>query len=88
MVVQLQLPDDIAAKLAEKWDDLPRCALQAIAVDAYRDGLLTAYEVQRLLDLPSRWKTEEFLRLAGADLGYTEEDLREDSATLRRALAG
>lgn len=86
MVVELQLPDDIAEKLAKRWTDLPRCALEALAVDAYRERILTAYEVQRLLGLSSRWKTEELLKRAGADLGYTEEDLREDAATLRRTL--
>ena len=88
MVVQLQVPDDIAEKLVEKWSDLPRCALEALAVDAYREGALTAYEVQRLLGLSSRWKTEEFLKRSGVDLGYTEEDLRDDSATLRKVLSG
>lgn len=87
MLVQLQVPDDIAAKLAEKWTDLPRCALEALAVDAYREGVLTAYEVQRMLGLSSRWKTEEFLKRSGAELRYTESDLREDAATLRRALS-
>ena len=86
MVVQLQVPDDIAEKLVEKWSDLPRCALEALAVDAYREGVLTAYEIQRLLGLSSRWKTEEFLS-SGADLGYTEDDLQEDAATLRRVLS-
>jgi len=87
MVVELQVPDDIAEKLAEKWTDLPRCALEALAVDAYRERVLTAYEVQRLLGLSSRWKTEELLKRSGADLGYTKEDLREDVATLRRGFS-
>lgn len=86
MVVELQLPDDIAEKLTKKWTDLPRCALEALAVDAYRERVLTAHEVQRLLGLSSRWKTEELLKKAGADLGYTEEDLRRDAETLRRVL--
>lgn len=84
MVVQLQVPDDIAEKLVNRWSDLPRCALEALAVDAYREGVLTAYEVQRLLGLSSRWKTDEFLKRSGADLGYTEEDLRGDAETVRR----
>jgi len=83
LVVQLQVPDDIAEKLLIKWGDLPRCALEALAVDAYREDVLTAYEVQRLLGFSSRWKTEEFLKRAGADLGYTEDDLRADSETLQ-----
>jgi predicted HTH domain antitoxin len=87
MLVELQVPDDIAEKLVKKWTDLPRCALEALAVDAYRERVLTAYEVQRLLGLSSRWKTEELLKRAGADLGYTEKDLQEDTATLRRSLS-
>lgn len=87
MVVELQVPDDIAEKLLQKWTDLPQGALEALAVDAYRERILTAYEVQRLLGHSSRWKTEELLKRSGADLGYTEEDLREDAATLRRALS-
>ena len=87
MVVQLQVPDDIAEKLVEKWSDIPRCALEALAADAYQEGVLTAYEVQRLLGLSSRWKTEDFLKRSGADLGYTEDDLREDTATLHRVLS-
>ncbi len=87
MVVELQVPDDIAETLVKKWTDLPRCALEALAVDAYRGRVLTAYEVQRLLGFSSRWKTEELLKRSGVDLGYTENDLREDSATLRRGLS-
>jgi predicted HTH domain antitoxin len=86
MVVELQVPDDIAEKLVRKWADLPRCALEALAVDAYRERVLTAYEVQRLLGLSSRWKTEDLLKRSGADLGYTEEDLRADAETLRKGL--
>lgn len=87
MLLELQVPDDIAEKLVKKWTDLPRSALEALAVDAYRERILTAYEVQRLLGFSSRWKTEELLKRAGADLGYTEDDLREDAATLRRGLS-
>lgn len=87
MLVELQIPDDIAEKLVKKWKDLSRYALEALAIDAYRERILTAYEVQRLLGHSSRWQTEELLKRSGADLGYAEEDLREETATLRRALS-
>ncbi len=87
MVVQLQVPDDIAEKLEEKWTDLSRSVLETLAVDAYCEGVLTANEVQRLLGLSSRWKTEEFLKRSGANLGYTEDDLLKDVETLRRVLS-
>lgn len=87
MEVSLQLPDDIAEKLAESRRDLPRQALEALATAGYRAGSLTSYEVQRMLGLSSRWQTEEFLRQAGAYLDYTEEDLLKDLESLRGQIA-
>jgi predicted HTH domain antitoxin len=84
MQVFLDVPDDIAHKLEAGWSDLPRQALEAVAVQAYRSGLLTSAEVQRMLGLSSRWETDELLKGAGAYLDYSEEDLRQDLETLRR----
>jgi predicted HTH domain antitoxin len=84
MVVQLNVPDDIAAKLAARWVDLPKQALEALAAEAYREGILTAFEVQRTLGLSSRWDTDEVLKRAGAFLDYTEDDLQQDIAAYRR----
>lgn len=88
MLLELRVPDDIAEKLSAQWDDLPRWALESLAVDAYQEGILTAHEVGRLLGHASRWQTEAFLKKAGADLGYSEKDLEDDLATLRRVLPG
>ena len=41
MQVTLDLPDDISAVLEGRWPDLPRQALEALAVEAYRTGALT-----------------------------------------------
>ena len=51
MQVTLDLPDDISAVLEGRWPDLPRQALEALAVDAYRTGALTEGQVRRLLQL-------------------------------------
>src|SRR4028118_570469 len=40
MQVTLDLPDDISAVLEGCWPDLPRQALEALAVEAYRTGAL------------------------------------------------
>jgi hypothetical protein len=84
MEVLLHLPDEIVEKLEARWADLPRHTVEALAADAYRSGVLTSYEVQRMLGLSSRWETDEFLKSMGAYLDYTEEDLRQDLATLRK----
>lgn len=84
MVVQLNVPDDIVEKLEARWEDLPKQALEALAAEAYRVGILTAFEVQRTLGLSSRWETDEILKRSGAFLNYSEDDLQQDIDTYRR----
>jgi predicted HTH domain antitoxin len=84
MVVLLNVPDDIGEKLEARWADLSKQALEALAAEAYREGILTAFEVQRTLGLSSRWDTDEVLKRAGALLDYSEDDLQQDIATYRR----
>jgi predicted HTH domain antitoxin len=84
MEVMLSVPDDIVEKLLDQWDDLPQHALEALAAEAYRAGILTVAEVQRMLGLASRWETDAVLQRAGAYLHYSEGDLQQDLATLRK----
>jgi hypothetical protein len=44
--------------------------------------ILTAFQVQEMLGLASRWETEEFLKRAQAHLHYSAEDLAQDLRTL------
>jgi hypothetical protein len=81
MEISIQIPDEVGARLHRRWQDLPRHALEALVVDAYRRDILTAAEVQEILGLPSRHDTDAFLKEAGADLGYTWHDLEEDLRT-------
>lgn len=88
MEVSIRVPDRIGAKLEEPGKDLPRRALEALAASGYREGLLTAAEVQEMLDLASRWETDEFLKRSGAWLHYSKEDLGADAETLEGLLSG
>ena len=36
----VQLPEDIAQRLESRWKDLPRAALESLALEAYRSELL------------------------------------------------
>jgi hypothetical protein len=85
MEISIQIPDEVGERLHSLWQDLPRHALEAVVVDAYRRDVLTAAEVQGILGLPSRYDTEAFLKEAGADLGYTWKDLEEDLHAFREA---
>ena len=59
MEVLLQIPDAIAEALAAR-GDVSRQALEAIAVEGYRQGSITQLHVGQLLGL-SRIETEAFL---------------------------
>lgn len=83
MHIAIEIPEDLSVRLAEEWGDLSRRTLEAVAAQAYRAGALTSHEVQRLLELDSRWATEEFLKRSGAWLDYTEADLDQDISALR-----
>ncbi len=86
MNVAIELPEDIAKQLQAAWHDMPRRALEAIAVDGYRSGALSRSQVGRLLGL-SFWDTETFLRDRRAYLPYDETDLEQDRREIERALS-
>lgn len=82
MTVTIQIPDGVSESLRERWGDVARHALEAVAVEAYRSGALTASQVGRLLGHASRWDTEAFLKRMGAWLHYTDADIEKDLAAL------
>lgn len=85
MTLSLDIPDDLELRLRAGWRDLPRKALEAVALEAYRTEALTAAEVGRLLGLESRYEVEAFLSQSGAHLDYTAADLAADLQALRAA---
>jgi len=80
--IAVDLPDDIAKRL-ETWPDVSRRALEAVALEGYRDGALSRDQVGQLLGL-SLWDTEAFLKERQAYLAYNEEDLEQDRRDLDR----
>ena len=78
MKVTIDLPDDVSAALKGRWNDVPRRALEVIAVEAYRTGALTETQVRRLLQLESRFQVHELLKEHHVPLRYTEADLEDD----------
>ena len=81
--IAVDLPEDIAERLETAWRDLSRGAVEAVALEGYRDGSLTRDQVSRLLGL-SFWDTEAFLKERQAYLSYDEEDFEQDRRDLDR----
>ena len=79
--IAVDVPEEIANRLENAWRDVSRGALEAVALEGYRDGTLTRDQIGQLLGF-SFWETEAFLKQRQAYLQYTEEDLTLD----RRAL--
>ena len=83
MQVTLNLPDDISEALEGRWPDLSKQALEALAIEGYRTGVLTENQVQRLLGLESRFQVHAILKDHRVSLRYTESDLEDDLAAHR-----
>jgi predicted HTH domain antitoxin len=79
----IELPEEIERELRAAWENLPRRALEALAVEGYRSGVLTRGQVGHLLDL-NFWETETFLKEKAAFLKYTLEDLEQDRLIQQR----
>jgi hypothetical protein len=84
MQITLNLPEDVAEGLAGKWADLPRAALESLALEGYRAGALTQAQLRRLLGFGSLTEVDAFLKQHGVYLDYTLEDLDKDTANSRR----
>lgn len=87
MSVTIELPEEIERQLETEWGNLPRRALEAVALEGYRSGALTLAQLRRILRFETRVEADAFLKQHGVYLGYSVEDLQRDRETLGRALA-
>ncbi len=83
MEIMVQLPEDVAKHLAAKWQNLPRAALESLALEGYRSGALTQSQVRRMLGFQTRMQVDGFLKDHGVSLEYTVEDLDREGASSR-----
>lgn len=84
MEVKLQIPDDIAERLSAAGGDVSRRALEAIALEGYREQTLTLYQVSEMLAL-SRVETEDFLGQHHVPLAEIDEAALDREARLFEA---
>jgi uncharacterized protein UPF0175 len=83
MEITLRIPDELA-RLIGGTGDIERRALEALALDEFRQGHLSRAELRQLLGFSTRGKLDEFLTAHGIFGTYTPEDLERDRRDLER----
>lgn len=84
MEITLRIPDDVAKRLSAAGGDVSRRALEALAIEGYRDQTLTLYEISEMLGL-SRVETEDFLGRHQVPLAVIDEAALDREAALFEA---
>jgi len=80
MQITVQLPDDLPER-----PDAARQALEALAIEAYRSGALSAFQTRTLLGFETRYELEGFLKDHEVwEHAYNVEDLEKDAASFER----
>jgi hypothetical protein len=86
MQITLELPEDIVQELRSKWKDLPRAAIESLALEAYRSQALTSAQIGRLLGFQTRMQVDAFLK-EHEIYDFTVADFEQDRETLRQLQA-
>jgi predicted HTH domain antitoxin len=83
LTVRFDLPPDIEAKLRQQTPHLDEEVKEAYALELFRRGRLTHYELSRALGL-DRFETDAYLKRHNVFEGsLTMEDLEADQRSLR-----
>jgi hypothetical protein len=82
MEVVVHISDSVVATLPSQEGDLARDLLESYALEGYKSGKLTAYQMQDLLGLETRMEVDAFLKAHGVPLEMTLEDLEEGRKSL------
>lgn len=86
MAVTIQLPTDVERRLRAEFADLDTEAKETLALDLFRRGKLSHFELSRVLGL-DRFETDAYLNRHNVLEGsLTMQDLDEQSQTLDRVL--
>lgn len=76
MQITVELPDNLAQR-----PDAAREALEAFAIEGYRSGALTYFQIRQILGFETRYELDGFLKDHEVwDRAYSVEDLEKDAA--------
>ena len=80
MQITVQLPDGLSLH-----PNAIREALEAFAIEGYRSGALSAYQIRFMLGFETRYELDGFLKTHEVwDCAYSVEDLEKDAAGFER----
>ena len=80
MTITVELPDDVATH-----ENPSREALEALAIQGYRSGALSAYQTRVLLGFETRYELDGFLKAHDVwEHAYGLDDYRNDMASFQR----
>jgi len=82
MQVTVQIPDEIARRLAEAGGDLSRRALEGFALEELRAGRITEPQLGEMLGL-ARLQVDGFLKAHGIYQDYTLQDFELERQALK-----
>lgn len=83
MEVAIHLPDVLGQRLQERWSNLPRRVLESVALQGFRERILTTEEVRQLLGFETKFDVHAFLKAHEVPF-YTLADLEHDRDTSQR----
>jgi len=81
MEITISMPNKIASSLETKWGNLERRLLEAMLIEAYKEGAISAGKVRELLGMNTRLEADAFLKAKGVNLTYNEADFEADMQT-------
>lgn len=84
MHVHIEVPEDVSKAMEARWGDLPLKALECLAIEGYRSGVLTESQIRRMLGYESRIEVHRLMHSAGVPLDYGIDDLNDDIESHRR----
>ena len=85
MQVTVEVPDELVAALNLMGRDPAGAALEAMALEAYRERKLTGHQLRTLLGIGSRFEFWELLKQHEVET-YTAGDLERDLEALKSVL--
>jgi hypothetical protein len=84
MNLTVEIPDDVAQRLAAAGGDLSHRALEALALEEFKLGHLTHPDLRRLLGFNTHYELDGFLKAHGIFEPYTLDDLERERRDLER----
>ncbi len=79
MTIHLEVPEELARRIAPDAAGLARAALEALAAEGVRSGKFSVFEARTLLGVRSRHEMDGILKAHGVLLGLTVDDVRKDA---------